>query len=87
MGREELEWHQLAYHKGLIFVHTVKLKPIIKAQISGKLVTRYKCCSNRFSKSEKTHLKKMIMIIIISMKKKQEKTGFGGGQKLTSAMK
>ena len=37
-------------------VHTVKLKPIIKAQISGKLVT---------SGSENTRLKKMIMIIII----------------------
>ena len=45
MGGEELKWRQLAHNqlmsqeKGLILVHTVKLKPIIKAQISGKLVT------------------------------------------------
>ena len=45
MGGEVLKWHQLDHHqlmranKGLILVHTVKLKPIIKAQISGKLVT------------------------------------------------
>ena len=30
-------------------VPTVKLKPIIKAQISGKLVTSGKLCSDRFS--------------------------------------
>ena len=31
-------------------VHTVKLKPIIKAQISGKFVTMwYKWCSGHFS--------------------------------------
>ena len=44
MGREELKWRQLAHHQlvsqqGHVLVHTVKLKPIIKAQISGKLVT------------------------------------------------
>ena len=32
-------------------------------------------------------MKKMIMIIIISMNKSQELTVFGGRQKLTSAMK
>ena len=38
--------------------------------------------------SEKTRLKKMIVIIIISsMNKSQELTVFGGRQKLTSAMK
>ena len=41
--------------------------------------------------SEKTRLKKMIMliiiIIIISMNKLRESTVFGGRQKLTSAMK
>ena len=39
--------------------------------------------------SEKTHLKKcmMIMIIIIIMNKSQEMTVFSGHQKLTSAMK
>ena len=41
MGWEVLKWHQLDHHqlmranKGLILIHTVKLKPIIKAQISG----------------------------------------------------
>ena len=43
MSREELKWHQLAHHQlmsqqGPLLVHTVKLKPIITAQISGKLV-------------------------------------------------
>ena len=40
--------------------------------------------------SERTHMKKMIMIIIISsssMNKSQELTVFHGRQKLTSAMK
>ena len=65
------------------------LKPIIKAQISGKLVT----CGIRdvaiaSVHSEKTRLKKMIMIIIIiSMIKLQESTVFGERQKLTSATK
>ena len=81
MGREELKWRQLAHHqlmsyKGFILVHTVKLKPIIKAQISRKLVTsgvsdvaiatvhseKTLQCTPR-----KTRMKKMIMIIIISM--------------------
>ena len=41
VGGEELKWRQLAHHQlmsqGLILVHTVKIKikPIIKAQISG----------------------------------------------------
>ena len=44
VGGEELKWRQLAYHQlmsqqGLILVHAVKLKPIIKAQISGKFVS------------------------------------------------
>ena len=43
MGGEELKWHQLPHHQlmsqqGLILVHTVKLNPIIKAKISGKMV-------------------------------------------------
>ena len=37
--------------------------------------------------SEKTRLKKFIMIIIIIMNKSQETTFFGGHQKLTSVMK
>ena len=73
--------------KDLILVHTVKLKPIIKAQISGKLVTSgISDVAIASVHSEKTRLKKMIMIII-SMKKLQESTVFGRRQKLISAMK
>ena len=44
MGGEELKWSQLAHHQlmspqGPHLVHTVQLKPMIKAQISGKLVS------------------------------------------------
>ena len=47
VGGEELKSRQLAHHQLMRqqephFVHTVKLKPIIKAQISGKLVTNGK---------------------------------------------
>ena len=70
-------------------VHTVKLKPIIKAQISGELVTSgISDVAIASVHSEKTRMKKMIMIItIISMNKSQELTVFHGSQKLTSAMK
>ena len=73
--------------KDLILVHTVQLKPLIKAQISGRMV------SSGISDvviasvySEKTRLKLMKIAIII-MNKSQEMTVFGGRQKLTSAMK
>ena len=73
---------------GTFLVHTVKIKPIIKTQISGKLITSgisdVAIASIYF---EKTHLKKMIMIIIIIMNLSQEPTVFGGRQKLTPAMK
>ena len=47
-------------------VHTVKLKPIIKAQISGKLVTSgISNVATASVHSEKTWTKKWIMIIII----------------------
>ena len=71
MGGEKLKWHQLAYYQlmslqGPPFSPHVKLKPIIKAQISGKLVTcgisDAAIASVHF---EKTCLKKFIMIIII----------------------
>ena len=42
MGGEELKWRQLAHHQLMsqqILVQSVKLKPNIKAQISGKWVT------------------------------------------------
>ena len=67
-------------------VHTVKLKPIIKAQISGKLVTNgIRDVATASVHSEKTWAKKWIMIIIIIMNKSQELTVFHGRQKLTSA--
>ena len=61
-------------------VHTVKLKPIIKVQISGKLLTSgISDVATASVHSEKTHLKKlmkMIIIIIIIMNKSQELTLF-----------
>ena len=66
-------------------VHTVKLKPIIKVEISGKLVTSgIGDVVIASVHSEKTRMKKMIIIIII-MNKSQELTVFHGHQKLTSA--
>ena len=47
-------------------VHTVKLKPIIKAEISGKLVTSgISDVAITSVHSEKIRTKKMIVIIII----------------------
>ena len=64
-------------------------KPIIKAQISGTLVTSgISDVAIASVHSEKTRLKKMIIIIIIiSMNKSLESTVFGGHQKLSSTMK
>ena len=74
-----------------------KLKPIIKAQFSGKLVTSGTSDAATTSvNSEKTCMKKLMMmmkmiiiiiIIIIIMNKSQETTVFHMRQKLTSAMK
>ena len=69
-------------------VHTVKLKPIILAQISGKLkLYGISDVATASVQSEKTRLRKWIMIITIIMNKSQETTVFHGHQKLTSAMK
>ena len=75
VGEEELKWHQLAHNqlmsrKDLILVHTVQLKPILKTQISGKLVsTGISDVAFISVSSEKTHMKKCwIMIIIITRK-------------------
>ena len=71
MGGEELKWHQPAHHQlmsqqGPILVHSVKLKPIIKAQISGKLVTSgISNLATASVHSEKTRMKKCMMIMII----------------------
>ena len=76
--------------KDLILVHTVQLKPMIKTQISGGMVSSgISNVAIASVHSEKTRLKKcmMIMIIIIFMNKSQGITVFSGRQKLTSAMK
>ena len=64
MGRGKLKWCQLAHsQQRFILVHTVNLKPIIKDQISGKLVTSSISDLMIISvHSEKTRLNKMIMI-------------------------
>ena len=52
--------------KDVVLVHTVQLKPMIKAQISGRMISSgisdVAIVSVYF---EKTRLKKLIMIIII----------------------
>ena len=77
----------LTARNDLFLVHVVQLKPTIKDQISGKLVTNgISDVAIASVNSEKTLTKKMIMIIIIiSMNKSQELTVFHGRQKLTSA--
>ena len=71
----------------LILVHTVKLKPTTKAQISGRMASSYISDVVTASiNSEKTRLKKLMKFIIIIMNKSQETTVFGGCQKSTSAM-
>ena len=53
--------------KDLILVHTVQLKPMIKAQISGIMVSSGITNAAIASVySEKTRLKKLIMIIVIN---------------------
>ena len=58
--------------KDLILVHTVQLKPMIKAQISGRMASI--CISDVVTaseNSEKTRLKKLMKIIIIINRKKR----------------
>ena len=65
-------------------VHTVQLKPTIKAQISGRMASIG--ISDVVTASvypEKTRMKKLMFI----MNKSQETTVFHWRQKLTSAMK
>ena len=67
-------------------MHTVQLKPTIKVQISGRMA----CIGisdvvTASVYSEKTRLKKLMMIMIIN--KSQKKTVFQGYQKLTFAIK
>ena len=52
--------------KDVVLVHTVQLKPMIKAQISGRMISSgISDVAIASVYSEKTHLKKMTMIIII----------------------
>ena len=85
VGREELKWRQLAHHhlmsqQGPHFNPHSKLKPMIKGQISGRMVSSgiiHLAFASVYS--EKTRMKKCwIMIIIIIMKASQETTVFGG---------
>ena len=79
----------------LILVHTVQLKPTIKAQNSGRMASIG--ISDVVTASvylEKTRMKKlmmmmmkMIIMIISIMNKSHQTTVFHGYQKLTSAMK
>ena len=73
MGREELKWRQLAHHQlmsqhGPHFSPCSKAKAIYKSKISGKLVTNgINDVAFASVYSEKTRLKKcLIMIIIIT---------------------
>ena len=73
--------------KDVVLVHTIQLKPMINAQISGRMISsRISDVAIASVDSEKTCLKKMIMIIVI-MNLSQDTTIFDGCQKLTSAMK
>ena len=52
--------------RDVILVHTVQLKPMIKAQISGRMISSgISDVAIASVYSEKTRLKKLIMIIII----------------------
>ena len=85
LGGEELNdisQRTISYEasKDLILVHTVQLKPVIKAGISDVVIASVH--------SEKTRLKKLMTIMmIIIMNKSQKMKVFSGRQKLTSAMK
>ena len=75
--------------KDVILAHTVQLKPTIKAQISGSMISSgISDVAIASVHSEKTRLKKLMMRIMINiMNISQETTVFGGHQKLTSTMK
>ena len=77
--------------KDLILVHTVWLKPTIKEQISGRMVSNgISDVATASVYTEKNRLKNLMMMmkrIIIIMNKSQETTNFRQRQKLTSAMK
>ena len=51
--------------KDVVLVHTVQLKPMINAQISGRITSGISDVATASVYFEKTRLKKLIMIIII----------------------
>ena len=58
--------------KGLILVRTIKLKPMIKAQISGRMISSgISDIAFASEYSEKTRLKKLMIMIIINRKKRR----------------
>ena len=62
--------------KDLMLVHTVQLKPTIKAQISGRMASiGISDVVTASVYSEKTRLKKLMMIMIINRKKRRFFTG------------
>ena len=69
VGGEELKWCQLAHHqlaKDFILVHTIQLKPMIKTHFSARMVSSgISDIAFASIHSEKTRLKKLIVIIII----------------------
>ena len=74
----------------ILYVHTIQLKPMTKAQISGRMFSNGICDAATASvNSDKTRLKKLMMVMMkmIIMNKSQETTVFRGRQKLTSSMK
>ena len=93
MGGEELKWRQLK-HNQLVSQQEPHFSPHSTVKTNDKNKNLRK---NGISdvvtdsvNSEKTHMKKCMMImiiIIIIMNKSQETTVFSGRQKLTSAMK
>ena len=76
--------NQLMGPQGRYILHTVQLKLMIKAQISGRMASiSISDVETASVYSEKTRLKKLMLI----MNNSQETTVFSGRQKLTSTMK
>ena len=85
VGGEELKWCQLAHHQ-VMSSQRPQFSPHSTAKANDKNTNLRR---NVFASvySEKTRLKKLIMIIIIIMNNSQKTTVFSGRQKLTSPMK
>ena len=83
MGRNELNWHQLT-HNQLMSLERPHFSPHSTAKTNDKSTNLRKNGVNWYKRvstsvySEKTHLKKLMMII---MNKSQERTVFNWSQK------